>query len=75
MTACHCDYEPTRVYRARAPTSEQHTDWSAPMWQAYVARGKTREQRVSRLEQAPEAWQARVRAHVQTYYGILRARR
>lgn len=39
-------------------------------WQGYVASGKTREERVSRLAEVPEDMRADVKRHVETIYAI-----
>lgn len=44
--------------------------WSAGNWNGYVAKGKTREDRISRLAEVPEELRDPVRRHVETVYKL-----
>ena len=43
---------------------------SAPQWNAYVAAGRSRNQRRARLEEVPEEMRAGVEDHVQTVFAL-----
>ena len=45
---------------------------SAPVWQAWVTAGNSKEERMDRLSKVPEAIRARVKSHVETVFAIRR---
>ncbi len=50
--------------------SAPNPDWSGPQWNAWVAAGDTRDERIKRLELVPDGLRADVERHVKTVFAI-----
>lgn len=49
--------------------------WVSGQWNAYVAAGHSREDRLTRLAEVPEQWKDRVKSHVETVFRLAKSKK